>query len=183
LLLLQQELIAKANGVSESEIEKTIQNNAEAFEMVVKSNDNHKIKTDLTKLINELLENEPNTKIPNGMTKEDFVSMQVNQISSPWMVYFMKFNPATTLEKVKCPVLAVNGEKDLQVPPKENLIAIKNALTKGGNKNVTIKEFPNLNHLFQECETGSPNEYGTIEQTFSPIVLEEITKWIKKQTK
>lgn len=94
----------------------------------------------------------------------------------------MKFNPAITLEKVKCSVLAVNGEKYLQVPPKENLIAIKNALTKGGNKNVTTKEFPNLNHLFQECETGSPNEYATIEQTFSPVVLEEITKWIKKQT-
>jgi len=95
----------------------------------------------------------------------------------------MKFNPATTLEKVKCPVLAVNGEKDLQVPPKENLTAIKNALTKGGNKNVTTIEFPNLNHLFQECKTGSPDEYATIEQTFSPTALYEITKWIKIQTK
>ena len=94
----------------------------------------------------------------------------------------MKFNPSKILEKVKCPVLAVNGEKDLQVPPKENLGAIKNALTKGGNKNVTIKEFPNLNHLFQESETGAPSEYATIEQTFSPMVLEEITKWIKTQT-
>lgn len=182
LLLLQQELIAKANGVSKAEIEKTIRNNSKVFEMVVKSNDNQKLKTDLTVLINGLLENEPNAEIPTGMTKEEFISEQVNQISSPWMVYFMKFNPATTLEKVKCPVLAVNGEKDLQVPPKENLTAIKNALEKGGNKNVTTKEFPNLNHLFQESETGSPNEYGTIEQTFSPIVLEEITQWIKKQT-
>jgi fermentation-respiration switch protein FrsA (DUF1100 family) len=95
----------------------------------------------------------------------------------------MKFNPATTLEKVKCPVLAVNGEKDLQVPPKENLTVIKNALTKGGNKNVTTKEFPNLNHLFQECKTGAPGEYSTIEQTFSPTALEEITNWIKQQTK
>ena len=183
LLLLQQELIAKANGVSEAEIEKTIQNNSKVIEMVVKSNDNQKLKTDLTKLINELLENEPNTEIPNGMSKEEFVSMQVNEISTPWMVYFMKFNPVITLEKVKCPVLAVNGEKDLQVPPKENLTAIKNALKKGGNKNVTTIEFPNLNHLFQECETGSPNEYATIEQTISPIVLKEITRWIKLQTK
>ena len=94
----------------------------------------------------------------------------------------MKFNPSTTLEKVSCPVLAVNGEKDLQVTPKENLSAIKNALKKGGNLNVTTKEFSNLNHLFQECETGSPNEYAIIEQTFSPIVLNEITKWIKTQT-
>jgi hypothetical protein len=94
----------------------------------------------------------------------------------------MKYNPVTTLKQVTCPVLAINGEKDLQVPSKENLSAIKNALTKGGNLNVTTKEFPNLNHLFQECKTGSPNEYATIEQTFSPIVLAEITKWIKTQT-
>lgn len=183
LLLTQQELIAKANGMSESEIEKTIRNNAKAFDMVVKSNDSQKLKTDLTKLMNEFVDNEMTHEIPEGMSKEDFVSTLVNQTSSPWMVYFMKFIPATTLEKVKCPVLAVNGEKDLQVSPKENLIAIKNALIKGGNKNVTTKEFPNLNHLFQECETGSPNEYGTIEQTFSTNVLEEITKWIKIQTK
>ena len=183
LLLLQQELIAKANGVSETDIKKSIETNSKLFEMVVKSNDNMKLKTYLTNSINETLNNDTSAEIPNGMTKDEFVSMQVNQISSPWMQYFMKFNPATTLEKVKCPVLAVNGEKDLQVPPKENLTAIKNALTKGGNKNVTTKEFLNLNHLFQECKTGAPGEYSTIEQTFSPTALEEIANWIKQQTK
>lgn len=182
LLLLQQELIAKANGVSETDINKSIQTNSKLFEMVVQSNDNSKLKADLTDKLNELLENDPNTEIPNGMTKEAFVLMQVNQIASAWMVYFMKFNPATSLAQVSCPVLAVNGEKDLQVPSKENLTAIKNALTKGGNLNVKTKEFPNLNHLFQESKTGSPNEYATIEQTFSPIALEEITSWIKTQT-
>lgn len=183
LLLLQEELIAKANGVSETDIKKSTQTNAKLFEIIVKSNDNQKLKTDLTTLMNETLKNETSTEIPNGMTKDEFISMQVNEFSSPWMQYFMKYNPATTLEKVKCPVLAVNGAKDLQVPPKENLTAIKNALTKGGNKNVTTKEFPNLNHLFQECKTGSPNEYAQIDQTFSPTALNEITKWIKQQTK
>ena len=182
LLLLQQELIAKANGASESDIRKSIQANAKLFEMVVQSNDNQKLKADLTNQINEIIKNDNTTEIPNGMTKDQYTALQVNQISSPWMEYFMKYNPVTALEKVKCPVLAVNGEKDLQVPPKENLTAIKNALTKGGNKNVTIIEFPNLNHLFQECQTGSPNEYATIEQTFSPTALTEITNWIRKQT-
>jgi fermentation-respiration switch protein FrsA (DUF1100 family) len=79
--------------------------------------------------------------------------------------------------------LAINGTKDLQVSPKVNLDAIKKALEKGGNKNVTIKELPNLNHLFQKCETGLPSEYATIEQTFSPIALEEISNWILKQVK
>ena len=85
------------------------------------------------------------------------------------------------LTKVRCPVLAVDGEKDLQVPPKEDLEAIGNALKKGKNRDVTIKEFPGLNHLFQECQTGAPSEYGIIEQTFSPTALAEITKWIKLQ--
>jgi fermentation-respiration switch protein FrsA (DUF1100 family) len=117
------------------------------------------------------------------MTKEDFVSTQVNEISSPWMKYFMKLDPAIALEKVKCPVLAINGEKDLQVPPKENLEAIKSALAKGENEKITTVELPNINHLFQECETGSPKEYANIEQTFSPAALTLILDWIKTQTK
>ena len=51
------------------------------------------------------------------------------------------------------------------------------------NKKVTIKQLPDLNHLFQECKTGSPAEYATIEQTFSPIALTELLKWIQLQTK
>ena len=117
------------------------------------------------------------------MSDEDFVKLKVKQIANPWMQYFIKYNPALALEKVKCPVLAINGEKDLQVPPKENLEAIKKALTKGGNKKVTTNELPNLNHLFQECKTGSPDEYATIEQTLSPTALTEILNWIKMQTK
>jgi uncharacterized protein len=77
----------------------------------------------------------------------------------------------------------VNGSKDLQVPPKENLEAIKAALNAGGNKKVTLIEFPGMNHLFQECKTGAPDEYATIEQTFSPRALDEITRWILNQVK
>jgi fermentation-respiration switch protein FrsA (DUF1100 family) len=79
---------------------------------------------------------------------------------------------------VKCPVLALDGSKDLQVSPEIDLAAIKKALEKGGNKDVTTIELPNLNHLFQECKTGSPTEYADIEQTFSPLALDAMTKWI-----
>jgi len=71
----------------------------------------------------------------------------------------------------------------LQVPAQVNLENIKKVLTEAGNKKVTTKELPNLNHLFQECKTGSPSEYATIEQTFSPIALEEISNWVLIQTK
>jgi len=87
------------------------------------------------------------------------------------------------LEKVKCPVLAINGDKDLQVPSKVNLPAIEMALKKGGNMQVTTKEFPGLNHLFQECKTGSPSEYAGIDQTFSPVAMDFVAKWILSKTK
>jgi len=180
LLLLQQKLIGKALGISEDDLLKNEITNKKAFEIVTKSTNSEQLKSDLSNYIKQNLKENPNAEIPEGMSEEDFVQLQINQITSPWMQYFIKYDPAPTLEKVKCPVLAINGEKDLQVPPKENLEAIKKALEKGGNKNVTTKELPNLNHLFQECETGSPNEYAIIEQTFSPIALTEILNWIRK---
>ena len=75
------------------------------------------------------------------------------------------------MESVTVPVLALNGEKDLQVPPKENLAEIEKALKTGGNNNFKTVLLPNLNHLFQTCKTGAPSEYGTIEETFSPDAL------------
>ena len=71
------------------------------------------------------------------------------------------------LQKVKCPVLAINGEKDLQVDPQQNLPPIEAALKAGGNSDYTVKELPGLNHLFQSCQTGSPIEYGQIEETLT----------------
>lgn len=179
LLLLQQELIGRVSGASENDLQKSKEINSKVFEMVLNSTDDEKLKTDLTNFIKqETLEN-PDVEKPQGVSEDESVKALVDQVTSPWMLFFIRYNPAPALEKVKCPVLALNGEKDLQVPPKENLEAINASLKKGGNKNVTSKEFPGLNHLFQECKTGSPGEYAQIEQTISPVVLEEITKWIK----
>lgn len=99
------------------------------------------------------------------------------QITSPWFLNFLRTDPADYLSKMTCAVLALNGSRDLQVPPKENLSAIKAAL---GDR-VTIVELPRLNHLFQECETGLISEYATIEQTFSPEALAIISDWIDTQ--
>ncbi len=181
LLLLQQELIGKASGINENELQKTKEVNCAVFDLVKKSDSTDQLKTDLTNLLKK--EMKDNQDKPKGVSEEDFVNAQVNQVVNPWMLNFIKYNPATALEKVKCPVLALNGEKDLQGPPKENLKAIREALAKGGNKKVTTVELPGLNHLFQKCKTGAPLEYATIEQTFSPVALNEILKWIKTHTK
>jgi fermentation-respiration switch protein FrsA (DUF1100 family) len=183
ILLLQQKLIGKASGVSDEDLQKSELENRKVFDIVNKSTNLEQLNIDLTDFIKQALKDNPNAEKPEGMNDDDFVKLQVKQIATPWMQYFIKYNPAPALEKVKCPVLAINGEKDLQVPPKENLEAIKKALTKGGNKKLTIKELPNLNHLFQECKTGSPDEYLKIEQTFSPTALTEILKWLQTQMK
>jgi fermentation-respiration switch protein FrsA (DUF1100 family) len=183
ILLYQQEYIARASGATESDIKKTIDLNSGAFEMVLKAKSDEALKTDLKKFLTESQKNSPSLNKPKGISDEEFVNIQLNQITSPWMLYFIRFDPAATLQKVKCPVLAIDGEKDLQVPAKGSLEAIDKALKKGGNKKVTIKEFTGLNHLFQECKTGLPSEYINIEQTFSPLAMEEISKWILQQTK
>ena len=95
-----------------------------------------------------------------------------------WFRYFIVTDPATFWKKVKCPVLALNGEKDLQVSAKENLPAIEKALKSSGNKSVKTIKLPELNHLFQHCKTGLPAEYSSIEETFSPEALKIISDWI-----
>ena len=85
-----------------------------------------------------------------------------------------------TLMNVKCPVLAIIGEKDFQVSSKENLEAIEEALKAGGNKHYMIEGLPDLNHLFQTAETGALKEYSKIEETISPTALKLIADWIKK---
>jgi fermentation-respiration switch protein FrsA (DUF1100 family) len=87
-------------------------------------------------------------------------------------------DPSIYWEKVKCPVLALDGEKDLQVAANENLPAIEKALKSSGNKSSKTVKMTGLNHLFQHCKTGLPAEYATIEETFSPEALKIIADWI-----
>ena len=100
------------------------------------------------------------------------------QMFSPWMYNFIRMNPSEYLQKLTLPVFAVNGSLDLQVAASVNLKAISEALTKAGNKHFVTKEYPNLNHLFQTCETGSPSEYAGIAETFNEEVMSDIAEWI-----
>lgn len=183
IMLLQQELIARADGAKESDIEKTRSTNKAVFDIVRKNENPNNLNAELTNYLKTELEKDTALSNSLGMSIDDYIKSTLKQITSPWFQYFLKYDPKQALAQVKCPVLAINGEKDLQVPPKEDLAAIKKALKKGGNKNFVTKELPGLNHLFQECKTGSPDEYGEIEQTFSPIALKEILKWLTTITK
>lgn len=113
---------------------------------------------------------------------ETQVQAAVEQILNPWMRYFLAFNPQPALKKVKAPVLALNGELDVQVDAGQNLTGIATALEQGENKNVTIHRLPKHNHLFQRATTGLVNEYAVIEETISPEVLNLIRDWILSVT-
>ena len=84
--------------------------------------------------------------------------------------------------KVRCPVLAINGEKDLQVPPDEDLKAIEQTLAAARNPDYKIVKLPGLNHLFQTSRTGAVSEYAEIQETMSPTALDAMSDWILKHT-
>jgi fermentation-respiration switch protein FrsA (DUF1100 family) len=177
LLLSQHEALSRASGTSEDTASKLLNINAKVFDRIVNAKE-----TLFPKEIFDFatgMKAEIEAVVPEGVT-DNYIKQVAAQVSSQWTQYFLRYDPAPVLEKVKCPVLAVNGSRDLQVPAKENLMAISAALKKGGNQNVTVKEYPGLNHLFQESVTGLPTEYASIEQTFSIDVLKDIIDWIIK---
>ena len=104
---------------------------------------------------------------------------ELSRLLEPWFRFFLTYDPGTALARVRCPVLVLNGDKDLQVDPDLNLPAIQAALDRGGNEHYEIHRLPGLNHLFQQCETGLPGEYRQIEQTFDPGVLTRISRWLQ----
>lgn len=120
-------------------------------------------------------EEEIQTQISSLKDRDNNPALQV-----PWLKCFLDLDPRDYLSKLSIPVLALNGDKDVQVIASQNLPEIERALEKAGNKNYKTILLPNMNHLFQECETGLPDEYFSIEQTISPKVLEIMKDFIKE---
>ena len=178
ILMLQTELIMRASGIEEKLIKRDLNFFRKGYNELLSDKDDEQLKQALIAIINEAYESLSEAEKLEAGDKEMMVESQLGMLLSPWFRYFVQYDPYPTLTKVKCPVLAINGEKDLQVPPKENLSAIEKALKEGGNKNYKIVEMPGLNHLFQKSETGSPTEYGKIEETFSPDAMKVIADWI-----
>ena len=168
LLVEQTLMIAEANGQSHETAEKAAGEERIILSLVKDETDS----AVLEKKLREQL---------TGQVPEAQIGAAIKSTSSPWFRYFISYDPAAALRKVKCPVLAVVGSKDLQVPPEQNIPAIRKALQDAGNQKFEIDELPGLNHLFQTAKTGSPAEYAQIEETISPIAMEKIAAWVAKQ--
>jgi len=108
---------------------------------------------------------------------------QLNQLQSPWLRFFISYEPAKYLRNVKCPVFAINGSEDMQVESGENLRRIDSVLRANGNASVTVKEYKGMNHLFQRCNTCDVAEYAKIETTIEQEVIDDIIAWLNQVTK
>jgi hypothetical protein len=167
VMLAQAAVILKAGGASDDAIAADTALRKQAFAIL-------REETTTTRIVERL------QAIPVPGPKEVSAAL-VKQFSSPWFRFFATYDPAPALTKVRCPVLAIAGELDLQVLPNQNLPAIGAALKQGGNQNHTVLELPGLNHLLQPAKTGLPAEYAQIEVTIAPAALDLITTWLQQR--
>ena len=115
--------------------------------------------------------------------RNNIATSLVRTMSLKWFKYFLLFDPQSWLRKLNCKVFALNGDKDIQVISKQNLPGIEEALKKSKSPFYEIKELPGLNHLFQTCKKCTVEEYGELEETFSPVALQAISNWMEKNVK
>lgn len=166
VILEQGQALARAAGATEEQLKQARELQSKFNQAVREISDT----ASLEKRLREIMAGVPNAEA------------QIRRVTSPWFRYFMAYDPAPMLTKVKCPVLALNGEKDLQVLPDQNLPPLKAALDKAANKDVTIIRLPGLNHLFQAAKTGAVSEYAQIEETMNPAALDAVASWLRKHT-
>ncbi|MGI4788725.1 MAG: alpha/beta hydrolase family protein [Janthinobacterium lividum] len=182
ILLAQSALIGKAEGANTAQIAQDAALQKQLFAIAERETDPVVIQAKAqAAVLKEVAALSPADKAQIS-DPVSYAKMQSKPISTPWFRFFLAYDPLPALRKTHCPVLALDGSKDLLVPPAEDLALIEKASAAGGNTQVTVKELPNLNHLFQTCETGSPSEYAKITETMAPIVLTTISDWIAAQT-
>lgn len=186
LLIDQSAQLARLSGMDNAVIEANSEMQKEIYRLIKNNkSDNHDLlNNELRTFLKKAFSSLPESMKPS--TDEELnaaIDAQIQAVDSKWFQYFIKYNPNEILSKVKCPVLAINGSLDFQVPAKSNLKAIENALITAKNKDYKIVEIPKLNHLFQEANTGAFEEYNKIEQTISPIALQTIKDWILLKVK
>ena len=180
IIYRQSELIAKTQGADEATLKETRRSQERMMQAIKTSSDSAEAENRVREIADEELK-----KVADADKKDaaaNSLDAQMKLILSPWFRYFLTYDPQPALSKVRCPVLAINGEKDLQVDPQQNLPNIEAALKAGGNLDFEVRELKGLNHLFQHCQTGSPSEYGKIDETFAPEALELIADWILAKT-
>ncbi|HEX6087943.1 MAG TPA: alpha/beta hydrolase [Thermoanaerobaculia bacterium] len=164
IIMRQTESLGVAAGASREIVAQGVAQQRQILDLVMKTKDEAALRAKLQELLGK------------QMTAE-MLDAQVRQLASPWYRWMLAYDPRPALRKVRVPLLAINGAKDIQVAAKENLAAIAAAAP-----HAKIVELPGLNHLLQTAATGAVSEYATIEETVAPVALEMIAEWISRVT-
>jgi pimeloyl-ACP methyl ester carboxylesterase len=182
ILLLQNELIMRANGETEDYIKLQVDLLKQAIDLAVKGDREafEKLVVESVKAEVAKLPEEERNKIGDiEKYAKDQAKLQADTLMTPWFRFFLEYDAGAGWAKTTTPVLAIFGGLDLQVPDEQNAAPFEAAMKAAGNEDYEVVIFPKANHLMQEATTGSPNEYGTLKQEFLPDVLPTIAKWIE----
>lgn len=176
LMLRQNELLLAKAGLSEERVALQVEILTEMFALLASDAPNEEIGPKIRAQVQRQIDAQE-TPPPNA---DAILDAGVASLMTPWMRDFVRRDPRTALRglRTKIPVLALNGDLDLQVDPEQNLKSIEQILLATGNRDVTASVLPGRNHLLQRAETGQVEEYGTIEQAIDPEVVARIRDWI-----
>ncbi len=179
IVYAQEALISRTMGITEEQLSHQLDFQQQVLSIIKNESNLEKAETLLLKIIAKQL---VNLSKEEQQTSAEVMEAQMKRCNSRWFRYYLTYDPIISLKNLKIPVLVINGELDSQVSPKQNLPVIAKILEEAGNRNFRIIEFPKLNHFFQTCETGSILEYGKIEETIAPVVLDILSDWILETT-
>lgn len=179
IVYAQEAYISRSLGVTEEQLGHQLAFQKQVLSVIKSESDLEKTEELLREIIAKQMATLPQEE---RQISAEAMKAQMKRCNSRWFRYYLTYDPAISLKQLNIPVLAINGELDSQVFPKQNLPLIAKILEEAGNRKYTIIEFPKLNHFFQTCETGSVLEYGKIEETMAPVVLDTLSGWILETT-
>ena len=179
--LRQIELIMQVQGVAPDVVASRVASQRRLLDAQIATADPAVLRVAVAAHIDELAKMAPPAERAQliGAARDAMIETSVATLTSPASRAFTMTDPAPILARLRCPVLALGGVLDLQVPAEANLAAIRAALERGGNRDVTTAALPGLNHLFQPAQRGLMEEYSLIETTFDPDALDRISDWLR----
>ena len=188
LMAAQNEAIARSAGVSGKAADLIPVLFRSVAGLIIASDNLEDAKTKTRNFLSEWIKDKDaavltQLKLENEEKREEYVKGMTEQLQSPWLRFFVSYDPTSSLQKLSGKVLALNGTRDLQVVHSQNLPGIESALKKSRVTRFSVKELEGLNHLFQQCKDCTLQEYGILEETFSPVALETISGWLNKEIK
>ena len=178
LMPMQMKTLLERSGTGKEQVREALEQQSALFGIVLGESDPAKADTLLDQEMKRryALLSEEERSMP-GMTEQEMI-ISARVVNSKWFRRFLTLDPRDYLKQTRCPVLALWGERDLQVVPKQNLPEVEKALRKAGNPEVILRKLPEFNHLFQTAETGLVSEYPVIEETMAPVAMKTISDWL-----